>query len=411
MESSGKKYVEVARDCILENMKDSNIIFPTIKKTGVHYFDYSATTFMPQSVMDKWMELNSECGVFIGRGCSKLTKKATKVLDESEQCFRSFYDLSEEYTYIYSKNVTESINIMALSLSNLIKPLDMIVIGPYEHHSNYLPWRALAQKTGALFCEIPIKENGYPDYSYINQYEKRIKVLSVSAVSNSFGYKMDIDKICSMLSENTLFFVDESQVTAHSKICNNERITGHFLSSHKMYGPKNIAMTAIKKRIIQELSPVLLGGGMVDVLGYNMTYPENRTKFMAGTMDVALIGAWAEACRFIDRIGYTDIQRKEKLYSEILSCKLTDMGYIKIEVKGECVDSIISVVHSEIHAHDISDMLALRNIVVRSGHLCSQNAIRRIGQKAITRISLGLGVVDEDINVLLSAMEELVNEK
>ena len=87
------------------------------------------------------------------------------------------------------------------------------------------------------------------------------------------------------------------------------------------------------------------------------------------------------------------------------------MGYIKIEVKGECVDSIISVVHSEIHAHDISDMLALRNIVVRSGHLCSQNAIRRIGQKAITRISLGLGVVDEDINVLLSAMEELVNEK
>ena len=311
---------------------------PTLKGMNIHYFDYAATTFMPKRVMDKWYEINCNAGVFIGRGNSILAQKAEKELIDAEDYFHEFFGLPEEYCFIYSKNVTESINILALSLAKQISKLDIILIGPYEHHSNYLPWKHLAQQTGALFCEIPTDLNGNPDYSYIERNRDRIKVLSLSCVSNSFGYCIDVNRICDLIGEKTLLFIDQSQVTAHRSIISNEKISAHFISSHKMYGPKNIAFTAVKKDLLARLDPVLLGGGMVETVGFKDTWLNDRRKFLAGTMDIGLIGAWAEACRFITDISYTSIQKSDCFYSQKIKGILKDHGFDSIAIGDSCVD-------------------------------------------------------------------------
>jgi cysteine desulfurase/selenocysteine lyase len=357
--------------------------------------------------MNKWREINCKSGVSTGRGSSALNKRAEQILHESEQCFRNFFGLSEEYKYIYSKNVTEAINILALSLEQQINSLDMIVVGPFEHHSNYLPWKSLAKKTGALFCEIPLDKQGNIDYSYLIRNKDRIKIISVSAVSNSFGYRLDIDKICDIIESKTLFFVDQSQVSAHMKICTNDRIDGHFISSHKMYGPKNIAFAAVKQEIIHKLNPVILGGGMVDYVGFQDIWLDGRDKFLAGTMDIALIGAWAEACRFISDVSYDIIQSRNEHYSKIIIKALEDFGYERVVINDNCVDYIISFTHDGMHPHDISEYLANLNIIIRSGNLCSQNSIRKINNNAINRISLGLGITDDDLNKLCAELGKI----
>lgn len=381
--------------------------FPTIIKNNIHYFDYGATSFMPQDVMDKWREMNSEIGVFVGRGSNILTKKAEKELNNDEKYFNKFFNINEEYQNIYTKNVTEAINIVALALENLIDVMDMIVVGPFEHHSNYLIWKEIAKRRKALFCEMPVDKQGKIDYSFIDRYKKRIKVISLSAVSNSFGYKIDVNKVADKIDEKTILLVDESQVVAHMQIVTNSKISGYFIPSHKMYGPKNIAMACVKKDLINKMNPVILGGGMVEVVGFKTEWLENNKKFYAGTMDISLISAWVEACKFIEKISYKEIEKRNDKYSKIIKETLKKNGYKIIEAKDNCVNYIISFIHPNIHAHDINEYLSSKNIIIRSGNLCSQNALRKIGSNALNRITLGIGISDDDVECLCDELRRI----
>lgn len=388
-----------------DNFKNS---IPVLKNNDIHYFDYAATTFMPSEIMNKWSDVNSNIGVFIGRGNSKLTKKAELELCNSEQVFYDFFNLSNNYSFIYTKNVTESINIIALNLDRYLKISDIVLVGPYEHHSNYLPWKYLARRTGALFCEMPVDMFGNPDYSFIEKNKNRIKIISVSHISNSFGYCIDIKKICKTIGDNTLFFVDQSQVSAHMPIINDDKITAHFLASHKMYGPKNIAAVAVNNELIEKLEPVFIGGGMVETVGFNDTWLPGRKKFFAGTIDIGLISAWGEACKFISNISYSQIQRINDENSKKVLEILKKYNLSRIINGNNCSNHIISFVHSNLHAHDISDFLSVRNVIIRSGNLCSQNALRKINMHAINRISIGIGTDLQDIKALDKSIGEVI---
>lgn len=392
-----------------KEIKKANDI-PTLIRNKISYFDSSATTFMPQRVIDKWIEVNINAGVSIGRGNNNLSQKAKEELEKAEKIFTDFFKFNNDYDYIYTKNVTESINLLSIALEKKIKILDIILVGPYEHHSNYLPWKRLAEKTGAIFFEIPVLQNGELDYEYIEKYKDRIKVISISTVANTNGYHIDVNSICNIINDDTFLFVDQSQVTAHMEIIQNERISAHFISSHKMHGPKNISLISIKKQLINDLEPVILGGGMVENVGYSTKWINNRMKFFSGTIDISLIAAFAEACKFMKEYTYKKIKSNDEKYSKIIKKTLKENGYIIINEGNHCVNYIISFTHSQIHAHDINEFLSKNNIIIRSGNICSQNSIRKLNINAINRISLGIGLEEQDINKLCSKLGELTNE-
>ncbi len=387
-------------------MKSLNRLTVTLNKNNeLHYFDCAATTFMSKEVMDKWIEVNTLSGVSLGRGNSVLAKRASKYFDESNKRILDFFGLYKNYYNVYAKNVTEAINLVALGLENYLKPLDIIVVGPFEHHSNYLPWKYLAKRTGALFFELPLDKEGNVDYDYLKRYKDRIKIVSVSSVSNSFGFKLNINKICKNISDNTLLLVDESQIVAHEKINTNNKIGVHFLPSHKMYGPKGIASACIRKDLINIINPSIVGGGMVDNVSYEDTWLLNEKKFMAGTFDVSLVSAWASACDFLINNDYLNQSKTNEYYNKIIKT-LKDNNYIIIS-NNDCAKYIISFIHPNIHAHDVSEYLSEKNIIIRSGNLCSQNSIRKIEVNAINRISLGIDTNYDDVEALCEELRRL----
>lgn len=387
----------------------NNINCSVIKKNNIKYFDYSATTFMPDCVIEKWVEYNSLIGVSINRGSSILSKKSSLELEKSEETIKSFFDLGD-YDIIYNKNVTEAINHFAMGIEKIIKPMELIVVGPLEHHSNYLPWIRLAKKTNSLFMEIPLLENGELDYSFIDDNKDNIRIISISAISNSIGYKIDLNEIIKRINDRTILCVDDSQVVGHEKINNNDRIDVHFIPSHKMYGPKNISITFINKRTEKIVEPIVIGGGMVEKVGYETTYLDNINRFKAGTFDVSLVSAFSEACTFLTKKDYLDYSDKIKKYSKCIQRELVKNGYKLIRFDNKCVDYIISFYHPKIHAHDIEEFLNSNGIIIRSGNLCTQNSLRKLEVSAINRISLGLYVTRKDVDFLCEKLKEIAYE-
>lgn len=385
--------------------------FPLLTNNDIAYFDYAATTPMCKRAIEKWTEYQKEVGISIGRGNNSLSEKANEILYSSEKSIKNILKVSDEYELFYAKNVTEAINIIAYSIENQIKEMDIILVGSYEHHSNYLPWKYLAKRKGALFVELPTDKQGNIDYTYILRYRERIKVIAVSSVSNAFGYVCDVEQICNLISNDTMLFVDDSQLCAHNYINHNIEITAHFIPSHKVYGPKNIAIVAIKKDMLEKFQPVILGGGMVESVGYEDTWLYGRNKFMAGTIDVGSIYGMAEAYKFIQEISYETIEIMDRENGACILNMLDQYGFNVIDFQKNNASNVIAFYDEKMHAHDMNEVFIQKGVIVRTGNMCSQTALRKLEINSITRISLGLGIENNDIVRLEKALIEIKNRR
>lgn len=129
----------------------------------IAYFDYATTTFMPEQVINACLQYVNTIGVSVDRGSTYLHQQAKDVYNKAVDNITNFFigtDAVAKYRMIFGKNTTELINIISYSIEDQIQPLDFIVVGPYEHHSNYLPWKHLAERKGALFVELPVNLEG-----------------------------------------------------------------------------------------------------------------------------------------------------------------------------------------------------------------------------------------------------------
>jgi len=380
--------------------------FPVLVNSGVHYFDYAATTPMPDEVIAEWLQYQREVGVSLGKGAGRLSRKASEVFESSEEVLRSFFGVHDEDSVVYGKNVTELVNVLSHSVESQVRPMEAILVGPYEHHSNVLPWKYLAKRVGALYFELPTDNSGSVDYEYIRRIPAKVRILAFSSVSNSNGFRFDIRRAAEYLPKETMVFEDASQSVAHEYISFDERVSCVFLSSHKMYGPKNIAGAVVRPGLLERMVPVVLGGGMIDYHGFHDKWKLGASAFMAGTHDIGLIAAWARACHFVNEVTYEGIVQREKAAHDAIVEEMSGMECYKM-VSASHVSSLISFVHQQIHAHDIASFLGDQDVVVRSGNLCATGAIRRMGIHALTRISLGIGIDSHDMDVLLDSLRDL----
>ena len=376
--------------------------FPAL--TDCHYFDYAATCFMPKNVINAWVNFQQFVGVSTDRGRSGLSREAENARQKSLDRLRQFFTVQDSFQWLFGKNVTEVINVAAMALEHTIEPMDYIVVGPFEHHSNYLPWRYLSKRSDAVFMELPTDRNGTVDLEYLELIADHICVFSYSSVSNSTGYELDIEAVLKRLPEKTIVCCDASQEVAHRRLRVPSRVDVLFLPSHKMYGPKGIAAAAISPRVAEQMQPVFLGGGMVQTVGLDDTWAPGFKRFAAGTQDVGLLCAWAAAAEFIEQLGFASIDQFESEIYGILAGKLAELGmHLILPERHE--HSILSFSHPALHAHDVDHLLSERDVVIRSGNLCAQNSVRKLPYDAINRISLGVGIDMQDITALTAALE------
>ena len=377
----------------------------------IKYFDYAATTFLCAPALEAYVSFQKNIGVLWGKGNNLLSEESRKIFNNSVDVIRYHFGIDNSYEFIIGKNVTELINIIAYSLQKFVSPMDIILVGPYEHHSNYLPWKYLARQSDAIFLEMPLNEHGELDFNFLSSIADNVKIVAYSTVSNMNGFEINSEKLAKLFSSQTLIFTDESQKVAHDHIALDSRISGYLLSSHKMYAPKNIAGAFIKAELIEKMTPFFLGGGMIYHQSFSDTWSEGQQKFYAGTYDVGLLAAWSEACKYLQEISFDKIKRNESEYFNTIRETLLQNPKVKIINSPNSAKSLISFVHEEIHAHDIEEYLSARNFVIRSGNLCAQPALRKLDCNAVNRISFGLGLEAQEIKDLCTQLKNLTNEK
>ncbi|MAW01602.1 MAG: cysteine desulfurase [Candidatus Pelagibacter sp.] len=397
------------------NIKDIKNSFPIFKKKvngkKLVYLDSANSSQKPQTVIDSLSKFYSEDFANVGRGIYTLAANASEQYESTRKELKKFINASDQSEIIFTKNSTESLNLVANCFgTKFINEGDEIISTELEHHANYVPWHFLRKKKGAIIKFIPIDEKGNLKLHEIEKLiTDRTKIISLTHMSNVTGTIVDIKKVVEIAKKRQIpVCVDGTQGAAHLDL-NLKDLDCDFyaFSGHKMYGPTGVGILNIKYKWIDVFEPYIGGGGMIDnVSKDNVDYAKGAWKFEAGTMPTAEIIALNKSIEFINSIGKKNIIEHE---TDLTTKALKELKSIDtIELVGDPTNrgGVFSFNIKDIHSHDVSTIFDSEGIAVRGGHHCCQILHDKLNLNSSVRVSFGVYNDENDINILLKGIEK-----
>lgn len=388
--------------------------FPLLRENPIVYLDSAATAQRPDVVIEAEMEFYRKYNANPLRGLYSLGIEATDRYEEARECVAKFIHAASAKEIIFTRNATESLNLVAYSygLSHLQKG-DEIVVSILEHHSNQLPWRMVAEKTGAVVKYLECDRQGHiSDADLQAAFSEKTKLVAVTQVSNVLGIRTPIEKIVALARKSgAVVVLDAAQSTPHMEV-DVQKLGVDFLvfSGHKLMAPMGIGVLYGRKELLSEMPPFLTGGEMIQTVTRDkVVYAELPHKFEAGTVNGA--GAWAlaAAIRYLQEVGYEQIQKQELLLTTQLMDGLKKVPHVQVQgspdPKEHC--GIVSFTIDGVHPHDVSSILDADGIAVRAGHHCAQPLMQQIGVMSTTRTSMYFYNTEEDIEKLLTSVQTI----
>lgn len=388
--------------------------FPLLRENPIVYLDSAATAQRPDVVIEAEMEFYRKYNANPLRGLYSLGIEATDRYEEARECVAKFIHAASAKEIIFTRNATESLNLVAYSygLSHLQKG-DEIVVSILEHHSNQLPWRMVAEKTGAVVKYLECDRQGHIlDADLQAAFSEKTKLVAVTQVSNVLGIRTPIEKIVALARKSgAVVVLDAAQSTPHMEV-DVQKLGVDFLafSGHKLMAPMGIGVLYGRKELLSEMPPFLTGGEMIQTVTRDkVVYAELPHKFEAGTVNGA--GAWAlaAAIRYLQEVGYEQIQKQELLLTTQLMDGLKKVPHVQVQgspdPKEHC--GIVSFTIDGVHPHDVSSILDADGIAVRAGHHCAQPLMQQIGVMSTTRASMYFYNTEEDIEKLLASVQTI----
>ena len=387
--------------------------FPILNERKISYLDSAATTHKPIQVIDKIDEFYNKYNANPHRGAYSLSMEATGIYEDTRDKIASFINAKRREEIIFTKNATESLNLIAYSYGTQnLKKDDEIVISIMEHHSNLVPWQKIAKVTGAKLKYMYIDDNfEISDEEIKSKITEKTKIVGITHISNVTGTVNDVEKIIKYAHEKgAITVVDASQSIAHMKI-DVQKIDTDFLvfSGHKMLAPLGIGVLYGKKEILNNMSPFLMGGDMIEyVYEQETTFAPLPNKFEAGTQNVEGVIGLGAAIEYIERIGYDNINKIEK---EIISYAIEELSkldfielYLTKNKENHC--GVISFNIKGVHPHDVASILDTCGVCVRSGNHCAQPLMRYLGIDSTCRASFYIYNTKEDVDNLVNGLKK-----
>ncbi|GAB1445298.1 MAG: cysteine desulfurase [Cyclobacteriaceae bacterium] len=377
------------------------------------YLDNAATSQKPKRVIEKLTEYYEGYNANIHRGIHTLAEKATKAYEDTREAAREFLGAEHVEEIIFTRGVTECINLVASCYGSLIHEGDEIIIAELEHHSNIVPWQMLCERKGALLKVIPVNDRGEIELeTYKKLLSNKTKIVATNHASNSLGTINPIKEIIQLAhAHNAVVLIDGAQSAAHLPIdVKALDVDFYCLSSHKMYGPTGVGVLYGKKEWLEKMPPYMGGGEMIkDVTFEKTTYNDLPYKFEAGTPNIADVVAFAEAIAFVNELGKENIHRYEAELLSYATGKLSKIEGIKLIGTAREKVSVLSFVIEGIHHFDIGQMLDARGIAVRTGHHCTQPLMERFGIEGTVRASFAVYNTKEEIDSLAEGLTRIIN--
>jgi cysteine desulfurase/selenocysteine lyase len=377
-------------------------------------FDNAATSQKPQRVIDALVEYYTGYNANIHRGIHTLAEKATKAYEETRTTARRFINAGSSDEIIFTRGVTESINLVAATYGkSFIKAGDEIIISTLEHHSNIVPWQFVCEANGAKLRVIPVTRQGELDLNVLKQHlSPRTKMVAVNHASNSLGTINPIKEIISIAHDvGAVVLIDGAQAGAHLDIDVQDLDCDFYcLSAHKMYGPTGAGILYGKRALLEKMPPYQGGGEMIkEVTFEKTTYNDLPYKFEAGTPNIADVIAFRHAMEFILDLGRDNIAAHEHDLLEYATAMVGNLPSVTPVGTAANKVGVLSFNVKGVHHFDVGQMLDARGIAVRTGHHCTQPLMDCYGIEGTVRASFAVYNTRKEIDRLAEGLERISN--
>ena len=387
--------------------------FPIFKNRDIAYLDSGATAQKPQMVIDAIDNFYDKFNANPHRGAYTLSIEATAMYEDTRAKIAKFINARHAEEIIFSKNASESLNLLAYSygLDNLKKG-DDVVISIMEHHSNLVPWQFVTQKTGSELKYMYINDEFELSKEEIeSKITDNTKIVGITHVSNVLGTINNVKEIIKYAhKKGAIVIVDASQSIPHMKI-DVQDLDADFLvfSGHKMFAPLGIGVLYGKRELLNKMNPFLMGGDMIEyVHEQSTTFAPLPNKFEAGTQNVEGVVGLGAAIDYINSIGYDKIQEHDREIVDYAREKLLKLDYLDLYMtpNAENHSAVISFNIKGVHPHDVASILDSENVCVRSGNHCAQPLMRFLEIDSTCRASFYVYNTKEDVDRLVAGIEK-----
>lgn len=401
---------------VRELRKDFPILEETVNNNKLIYFDNAATTQKPLSVINAVSDYYGHSNANVHRGVHTLSQIATEQFEKVREQVRNFINADSSCEIIYTRGTTESINLLAYSLTREFTSEDEVLLSESEHHSNIVPWQIAAMDKGFKIKVIPLNEDGSLNLSFMDGLlTDRTRIVSVAHVSNSLGVVNDIktvfEKARQKGAKDIKTIVDGAQGIPHMKIdVKSLDCDFYCFSAHKIYAPMGIGVLYGRKSVLEQMSPYQGGGEMIkEVTFAKTTFNQLPYKFEAGTPSVADVVGFGAAMDYISAIGFEWIAKHE---DDILHYALDGLNSLEgVRLIGSCPHKAgaISFLVDNAHPFDVGTLLDQMGIAVRTGHHCAQPVMSHYGITGTVRASFALYNTREEVEVFISSLKKVIS--
>jgi len=391
--------------------RDFPILSREVNGKPLVYLDSGASAQKPRAVIDGVTRAYSEEYSNVHRGLHYLSNLSTEKYEAVRGTIAKFLNAGSEEEIVMNSGTTEGINMVAYSWAMpRMEPGDEIVLSVMEHHANIVPWHFLRERQGVVLKWVDVDETGALDpQKVIEAFGPKTRLVAVTHLSNVLGTRVDVKAITQAAHEKGVpVLVDGSQGAVHMPVdvqdigCDFYAITGH-----KLYGPSGSGAIYARRERLNEMRPFMGGGDMIrEVSKDAITWADPPMKFEAGTPGIVQQIGFGLALDYLMSLGMKNVAMHENRLRDYARSKLDGLNWLQVQGTTSDKAAIFSfTLDGAAHAHDISTILDKKGVAVRAGHHCAGPLMDHLGLTATCRASFGLYNTEDEVDVLVEALE------
>ncbi|MBI4457771.1 cysteine desulfurase [Candidatus Uhrbacteria bacterium] len=375
----------------------------------IAYLDSAASSLTPEPVLAAMDAYYRECRANVHRGMYAESEDAGARYDGAREKIAAFLRAAAD-EIVFTRGTTESLNLLAYSLSRKLGPGDEVVISIMEHHANLVPWQQLAKERGFALEFIPLAADLTLDMRAARALiTPKTKIVSVTYASNVLGTVVPVRELADLAhAVGAVMIVDAAQAAGHRPIDVRELDCDFLaLSGHKMLGPTGIGVLYGKRGRLEALPPFMFGGDMIlDVRKEDSLWNEVPYKFEAGTPNIAGAIGLGAAIDYLGKLGLDAVRSHEREITDYALAALAKIPGVTVygPPSGSDRAGLVSFTIEGVHPHDAATVFDRQGVCVRGGHHCAMPLLRELGLNGTLRASFGVYTAPEDVDALVAAI-------
>ncbi|NDJ52780.1 MAG: cysteine desulfurase [Chloroflexi bacterium] len=375
------------------------------------YLDNAATSQKPLAVIDAMTNYYRMTNANVHRGIHKLAEDATVAYEGARERIARFINAESAVQIIYTRNATESINLVAWTWGvENITANDAIITTEMEHHANFVPWQVLAERKGAEIRYVPLAEDGTLDLdAYANMLDEKVKLVAIVHGSNVVGTINPIEEMIKAAHDvGAVTVIDGAQSVPHMSV-DVQALGADFFafSSHKMLGPTGIGVLYGKRHLLEAMPPYMVGGNMISkVTVEGSKWNDLPYKFEAGTGAIAEAVGLAAAIDYLDNIGMDVVHAHEQAVTAYALERLAEVPGITVigPLDATKRGGLTSFTVPNAHPHDVAEILNTEGVAIRAGRHCAQPTHEHYCINATARASYYIYNTFDEVDRLITGL-------